>query len=646
MPQDFASPACNPGFLDTLTWDERHAAALGLQAMGDGRFGPLVAGVAAGYPESAQALDRLIRRASRPPLTLLPASVCAHPRYGLFLVGILEDGQHLFVAVTAGASAPPCAFGLPLGTGQFSAAGRRVAVRLFPVGLSQVRAFLTEVAPAYRPAVPSRPGLGIGCRMGVLDVPAALEAVKRYDLCASVIQSSVYRELAPLHDLTRLPLPQIDLPGVGLVPLGHTGMSITGQYVAMMLERIKLGDPTPIAVDADHLPLRAATGAGRDLARRLVGEAADRSLFTLDPHFCFYGGDAGLMRATSEGRIADVEAAFRESLSPGARKDLVARYVGKRFRVPDPAGRQDHVISLSASGLADCAVRFQEPLAAIEDAVAEIRRVKGRVPFAIEVSVDEVPGMSEPHHFYYLCAELTRRNIRAFSLAPGLGFSKLDVDVQDPEGAFATRVRILAGISKHFGAVMGIHSGDGKSVPTRRILAKATGGNFWYKISPDRQRSFFRSLGLCPPHSEGRVLFQEVYRSALSRVIRLASDGAGQTGEVARQTLAVVAKGHGVSRDAARQIGGLLRAPKALRASTWQALAKTVASATARQVPGDPEDHIVHDYAFATVGDRDARGRFRLRGRFFRLPDEALGIYRRLDKAYLADLVRSLNLGR
>ncbi len=122
MPQDFASPACNPGFLDTLTWDKRRAAALGLQAMGDGRFGPLVAGVAAGYPESAQALDRLIRRASRPPLTLLPASVCAHPRYGLFLVGILEDGQHLFVAVTAGASAPPRAFGLPLGTGQFSAA--------------------------------------------------------------------------------------------------------------------------------------------------------------------------------------------------------------------------------------------------------------------------------------------------------------------------------------------------------------------------------------------------------------------------------------------------------------------------------------------------------------------------------------------
>ena len=423
-------------------------------------------------------------------------------------------------------------------------------------------------------------------------------------------------------------------------------MSITGQFVAMTLARIALGDPTPIAVDADHLPLRAASGAGQKLARRLIREAADRSLFTLDPHFCFYGGDLTLMSAMGEGRVAEVEAAFRVRFSPGARKDLAARYVGKRFRIPDPAGRKDHAIVMSVSELADCAVRFQEPLDAIEDACAEIRRVKGGTPFAIEVSVDEVPGMSEPHHFYYLCAELARRNIRAFSLAPGLGFSKLDVDVKDPEGAFATRVRILAGISKHFGAVMGIHSGDGKSVPTRRILAKATGGNFWYKISPDRQRNFFRSLGLSAPGSEGRQLFQEVYRSALARVIGLAASGSNETARVARQTLSVVAAGRGVSRETVREITGLLHAPRAPRAAAWQALAKRTASASSRQVPGDPEDHIVHDYAFATVSERDGRGRFRLRGRFFSLPQEALAIYHRLDAAYLTGLTKSLGLGR
>jgi len=193
--------------------------------------------------------------------------------------------------------------------------------------------------------------------------------------------------------------------------------------------------------------------------------------------------------------------------------------------------------------------------------------------------------------------------------------------------------------------VMGIHSGDGKSVSTRRILAKATGGNFWYKISPDRQRNFFRSLGLSPAGSEGRQLFQEVYRSALSRVAGLAGSRAEETARVARQTLDIVAKGKGISRETAREITGFLRAPQPPRASGWQTLAKRVAAASARQIPGDPEDLIVHDYAFATVSERDARGRFRLRGRFFALSDGALAIYHRLDAAYLRNLVRSLRLG-
>jgi hypothetical protein len=502
MKLDAASPACNR-FLDI----DGGAPRAGPPALRDERFTSLVAAVAAGYPATAGGLDRMIRQASKPPLALVPASACAHPRYSLWLVGILDDGQHVFVALSAGTAAAPPGFGKPLCERGVAAAGQSAALRLFPADLLRLRAFLEAIAPAYAPAVPDRPGLGIGCRMGVLDVPIALQAVRRFGLCASVIQSSVYRELAPLADLTKLPLPQIDLPGVGLVPLGHTGMSITGQFLAMTLARVKLGDPTPIAVDADHLPLRAASGAGQQLARRLVREAADRSLFTLDPHFCFYGGDARLMRAISEGRGADVEAAFRKRFSPGKRRDLVTRYVGKRFRVPDPAGRKDHAIVMDASELADCAVRFQEPLDAIQDACAEIRRVKGETPYAIEVSVDEVPGMSEPHHFYYLCAELARRGIRGFSLAPGLGFSKLDVDVKDPEGAFATRVRILAGISKHFGAVM---DSSGTARAFRLILAKATGGNFGINIA-DRQRNWpVARPG--PAESEGRRLFPSIRR--------------------------------------------------------------------------------------------------------------------------------------
>jgi hypothetical protein len=151
---------------------------------------------------------------------------------------------------------------------------------------------------------------------------------------------------------------------------------------------------------------------------------------------------------------------------------------------------------------------------------------------------------------------------------------------------------------------------------------------------------------MSPSGSEARQLFHETYRSALARVIRLVAGDSEGTARVARQTLSVAATGRGISRETAREITELLQAPRAPRAAAWQALANRTAAASSRQVPGDPEDHIVHDYAFATVSERDARGRFRLRGRFFALPDEALAIYHRLDAAYLAGLTKSLGLGR
>ncbi len=640
------SPSSNPGFLDTLTWDPSRATSLGKRAVGDGRLAPLAAALVGGEP-TGPALTRLLQRATRPPLTLLPESLVVSPSRALFCVGVLEDGQHLFVALTRGGDhAFRGRAARPLHSADLRSARGRVTVSLFPFDLPHLRLFLAEVAPEFAPSPPSRPGLGIGCRMGVLDVPVALQVVKRFDLCAAVIQSSVYRELGPLADLSRLPLPEIDLPGVGRVPLGHTGMSITGQFVAMMAERIKLGDRTPIAADADHLPLRGMSPAGRRLAKRLVHEARDRSLFTLDPHFCLYGGDARLGIALTEGRGADLEAAFQAHFSPGQRRSLLARYAGKRFPVPGLGRGRQAGITFERLEVMDCALRFQEPLQAIEEACAEIRAVRGGAPTAVEVSIDETPGLSDPRHFYYLGSELAARRIPLFSLAPGLGFTKLDVDVQDPHGAFAVRVRELAAIAKHFGVVMGIHSGDGKSTVTRRILAREVGGNYWYKISPDRQRSFFRSLALCPERSEGKALFRDIYRAALGRLVELTRHGGEETARVARQTLGVVARGAGVSAGVAADIRQLLEPAGRGQDRACARLGKRIAGASPREVPGSLDDGIVHNYAFATVGERDARGRFRYRSRLLSAPPEALAIYHRLDAAYLARLVRSLGLDR
>jgi hypothetical protein len=641
------SPASNPGFLDTLTWDPSRAASLGRRALADGRLSGLAAALAGGEPGAGPALTRHLRRATRAPLALVPPSAVVTPSRGLLCVAVLEDGQHLFLALTPGDASPfRGRAARPLCSLDLRRAEGRMRAHLFPFDLTHLRLFLAEVAPEFAPSPPSRPGLGIGCRMGVLDLPVALQVVKRFDLCAAVIQSSVYRELAPLDDLTRLPLPEIDLPGVGRVPLGHTGMSVTGQFVAMMAERIKLGDRTPIAADADHLPLRGMSPAARRLARRLVREARDRSLFTLDPHFCLYGGDAGLATALDEGRGADLEAAFQQRISPGQRRSLLARYAGKRFPVPGLGKGRGAGVAFERLEVLDCALRFQEPLQAVEEACAEIRAVRGGAPTAVEVSIDEIPGLSEPRHFYYLGSELAARRIPLFSLAPGLGFTKLDVDVQDPRGAFAVRVRELAAIARHFGVVMGVHSGDGKSTLTRRILAREVGGNYWYKISPDRQRTFFRSLALCPERSEGKALFRDIYRAALCRVVELTRHGGEETARVARQTLGVVARQGGVSASVAAEIRRVLDLAGRGQDRSRVRLVERIAGASAREVPGSLLDGIVHNYAFAAVGERDARGRFRYRGRLLSVPEDALAIYHRLDAAYLANLTRSLGLDR
>ncbi len=41
---------------------------------------------------------------------LRQASASAHPRLGLFFLGVLEDGQDLFMSISAGWKKPPLAF--------------------------------------------------------------------------------------------------------------------------------------------------------------------------------------------------------------------------------------------------------------------------------------------------------------------------------------------------------------------------------------------------------------------------------------------------------------------------------------------------------------------------------------------------------
>ncbi|HYL81548.1 MAG TPA: hypothetical protein VEU07_12090, partial [Candidatus Acidoferrum sp.] len=121
------------------------------QAIRDGRFS---AWGRRGFEDLASAdLSRRVRAASRPPLALVPASALPHPRHGVWLVGVLADGQHVLVSVAAGKRTdPPAAFGAPLCAHPGGERDGTPSVRVYPLDLPRLRALLAEVAPAYRPA--------------------------------------------------------------------------------------------------------------------------------------------------------------------------------------------------------------------------------------------------------------------------------------------------------------------------------------------------------------------------------------------------------------------------------------------------------------------------------------------------------------
>ncbi|MFB3817051.1 MAG: hypothetical protein ACE147_05245, partial [Candidatus Methylomirabilales bacterium] len=98
MGHDADAAAGNPGFLDSLTWDAAGAARLAWLAARDGRFAPLASEVSRAELRAGSALERQVRRASRPPLALFPASASLSRPPVLWLLGALEDGQRLFLA--------------------------------------------------------------------------------------------------------------------------------------------------------------------------------------------------------------------------------------------------------------------------------------------------------------------------------------------------------------------------------------------------------------------------------------------------------------------------------------------------------------------------------------------------------------------
>ena len=152
-----------------------------------------------------------------------------------------------------------------------------------PDNIESLRVFFCE-HPEHKPTIPEGQGLGLGGRMGSVAAVSAMQAIGKLGITASAIQSSVYRELRP--DFVGDKEIFVEYAGIGDVSLGHTGMSIYGQFLQAVQERIRRNITVPYVADADHIPLYG--DSDEDLCRltKLIEEARDRTFFTIDSHFC------------------------------------------------------------------------------------------------------------------------------------------------------------------------------------------------------------------------------------------------------------------------------------------------------------------------------------------------------------------------
>jgi hypothetical protein len=79
-----------------------------------------------------------------------------------------------------------------------------------------------------------------------------------------------------------------------------------------------------------------------------------------------------------------------------------------------------------------------------------------------------------------------------------------------PLGELKARIAELAGVARHFGATLSVHSGSGKQPEVLHCIREATGGRVNYKISGELQLQLFDVLSEQPAGSPWRQLFDRM----------------------------------------------------------------------------------------------------------------------------------------
>jgi hypothetical protein len=251
---------------------------------------------------------------------------------------------------------------------------------------------------------------------------------------------------------------------------------------------------------------------------------------------------------------------------------------------------------------ARCATKYNRALEAVENLADYIGSLKGKTPYDLELSIDETPPgvraldyMTTADELSFLLAEIRRRGLPVTHIAPNFGVEK-GADYMGADGlpGLEQRVRSLHRLAVEQGIMLDCHSGDDLSSATRRAVGRAANGDIHFKISPMLQGLFAEVLhALCPD----RFLYW------WEDTIAYARHEAGQGSALAARCI------------------------------------RQYEQAGARPSPSHP---LFHYYCFATLGRRDADGRFLHREKFYDLPASFYAEYARRVTELLGEVITDI----
>lgn len=207
----------------------------------------------------------------------------------------------------------------------------------------------------------------------------------------------------------------------------------------------KAGWHKPWGADADHLQTR------EDAIRMAK---AGFTMFTIDPS-AHVNRDADALQADAlENAATDLD---RRGTSVQAVLDL---YLGKNFNL----GNGINVAFNERADLLRAFVKYGGAVAHAVDMTGWIKEACDKVPFELEMSVDETAHPTSPEEHLFIGLELKRLGVSVVSLAPRfVGEFEKGIDYKGSLALFEEHYRKHVAIAQHCGPYkLSIHSGSDK----------------------------------------------------------------------------------------------------------------------------------------------------------------------------------------